>query len=114
MLISGGVNVYPAEVERALAHIPGVEEIAVFGMPSEAWGDEVVAVVFGPRLADLDALAAAARELVGAYKAPRRILLSPQPLPRTATGKIMRAGLRDLFLALSEGAAAPVVAPAGA
>jgi fatty-acyl-CoA synthase len=100
MLISGGVNVYPAEVERALAHVPGVEEIAVFGMPSEAWGDEVVAVVYGPNLPDTAALSAAARDLVGVYKAPRRILRSPDPLPRTATGKVMRAGLRDLFMAL--------------
>ncbi|GLS99061.1 acyl-CoA synthetase [Sphingobium jiangsuense] len=102
MLISGGVNVYPAEVERAMARIEGVEEAVVFGMPSEKWGDEVVAIVHGPTLASGAALIPQVRELVGAYKTPRRILLSPDPLPRTASAKIRRQGLQELFLSLPD------------
>ncbi|HEY0914764.1 MAG TPA: class I adenylate-forming enzyme family protein, partial [Solimonas sp.] len=52
MLISGGVNIYPAEVERALAQIPGVVETLVLGLPSERWGQEVAAIVYGPSITD--------------------------------------------------------------
>src|SRR3546814_20728271 len=51
MLISGGVNIYPAEVERAMAQIPGVVECVVLGLPSERWGQEVAAIVHAPTLA---------------------------------------------------------------
>jgi fatty-acyl-CoA synthase len=102
MLISGGVNVYPAEVERAMARIEGVEDVVVFGMPSKKWGDEVVALVHGPRLVSGSALIPQVRDLVGTYKAPQRIILSPDPLPRTASAKIRRQGLQELFLSLIE------------
>lgn len=105
MLISGGVNVYPAEVERAMAQLPGVEEVAVLGVPSEQWGDEVVAIAYAPVVTDSTVLVDAVREMVGPYKAPRRILLSPEPLPRTASAKIRRQGLPELFANL-EGEAA--------
>lgn len=47
MIITGGVNVYPAEVERAMSEIPGLAEVLVFGRPDVQWGERVVAVVFG-------------------------------------------------------------------
>ena len=100
MLISGGVNVYPAEVERAMAQIAGVEEVVVFGMPHDSWGDEVVALVHGPSLADGEGLKAAVRDLVGPYKTPQRIVLSATPLPRTASNKVVRHGLQELFAQL--------------
>lgn len=103
MLISGGVNVYPAEVERAMAQIPGVDEVVVFGIPSEQWGDEVVAIVHGDPKLDGAALIGQVRDLVGTYKTPRRILVSPAPLPRTASAKIRRQGLQELFAALVKG-----------
>jgi fatty-acyl-CoA synthase len=101
MLISGGVNVYPAEVERAIATLDGIEEIVVLGVKSERWGDEVVAIAYAPTLQHMDRVVAQARELLGAYKTPRRIVSSPTPLPRTATGKISRGDLQALFAALS-------------
>ncbi len=101
MLISGGVNVYPAEVERAMSSIPGVDEVAVLGMPSRRWGDEVVAIAYAPSLDSVDGIVQRARELLGAYKAPRRIVLCPSPLPRTASAKIARTELRSLFLTLA-------------
>ena len=90
MLISGGVNIYPAEVERALASIPGVLECLVFGVPSERWGEEVAALGHAPTLSDTAALIERARELLGPLKAPKQIHLSPDPLPKTASGKIAR------------------------
>lgn len=97
MLISGGVNIYPAEVERALAQIPGVVETLVLGLPSERWGQEVAAIVYGPSITDGSGVLERAREMLGAYKAPKHLRLSPQPLPRTASNKIARTGLQELF-----------------
>jgi len=97
MLISGGVNVYPAEVERAMASLPGVVEVAVLGLPSQTWGDEVVALVHAPSLDDPAPILRAARELLGAYKAPKQVRLSLAPLRRTASNKIARAGLAELW-----------------
>ena len=101
MLISGGVNVYPAEVERAIATAPGVLEVAVIGVPNERWGDEVVAIIHGPSITDTEALLTNCRDLLGKFKTPRRMVLSPDPLPRTATNKIQRKGLDQLFIALA-------------
>jgi fatty-acyl-CoA synthase len=97
MLISGGVNIYPAEVERALAQIPGIVECVVFGLPSERWGQEVAAILHGPSLHDPVVLLDRARGLLGPMKAPKQLRLSPQPLPKTSSGKIARTGLEDLF-----------------
>ena len=101
MLISGGVNIYPAEVERAMAQIPGVIECVVLGLSSERWGQEVAAIVHGPSLADPAAVIEQARALLGNYKAPKHIRLSPQPLPKTASNKIARTQLVELFTQLS-------------
>ncbi len=97
MLISGGVNIYPAEVERALAQIVGVLEVAAIGLPSERWGQEVAAIVYAPGLSDAARILEQARELLGPYKAPKHLRLSPQPLPKTVSNKVARSGLDALF-----------------
>ncbi len=102
MIISGGVNVYPAEVERTMSALPGVLEVVVIGLPSDEWGEEVVAIVHGDGAAD--ALIGGARALLGSYKAPKRIRISPAPLPRTTSGKIERRDLAALFHGLAEAA----------
>jgi fatty-acyl-CoA synthase len=102
MLISGGVNVYPAEVERAMAAIDGVVEVAVFGLESRTWGDEVVAVAHAPSIADPALIIVAARALLGPYKTPKQVRLSPTPLARTVSNKIARAGLAELWNALGD------------
>ncbi len=102
MLISGGVNVYPAEVERAMGTIEGVVEVAVFGLESRTWGDEVVAVAHAPNIADPALIIAAARDLLGPYKTPKQVRLSPTPLARTVSNKIARAGLAELWNALGD------------
>ena len=90
LVISGGVNVYPAEVEAALADAPGLTDIAVFGRPDERWGQRVCAAYVG----DVDevTLAALAAERLSPSKRPKEYERVTR-LPRTATGKVRRAEL---------------------
>ncbi|QQV77667.1 AMP-binding protein [Sphingomonas aliaeris] len=98
MIVSGGENVYPAEVEAALREHPAVLDCAVFGLPHDKWGEGVTAAVeVRPNHSvTADALIAFARGHLAAYKIPRRIELDIV-LPRTATGKVQRGALRATF-----------------
>lgn len=99
VIVSGGLNVYPKEVEAVLAGLPGVEDVAVVGVPSSAWGEEVVAFVVGPRTSEEDLRRAAAAELVS-YKIPKRFIRL-EKIPRNELGKVSREGL------LAEGVVPP-------
>jgi acyl-CoA synthetase (AMP-forming)/AMP-acid ligase II len=91
LIITGGFNVYPAEVENVVAAQPGVRECAVFGLPDDRWGEVVVAVVSaeaGVRL-DPDELRGQVRSLLGGVKTPKRIEVVEE-LPRNDTGKILK------------------------
>jgi malonyl-CoA/methylmalonyl-CoA synthetase len=91
LIITGGHNVYPAEVEAVLARHPGVVEVAVVGLPSAEWGETVVAYVVGdPDLVSLRELAAAE---LAPFKCPREVRLI-DGLPRNALGKVVRSELR--------------------
>lgn len=90
LIITGGVNVYPAEVENVLGALPGVEDIAVYGVADERWGQRVCAAYVGD--AEPDALDAGARTLLSPAKRPKEYHRLPA-LPRTSTGKVRR---RDL------------------
>ncbi len=99
LIVSGGENVYPAEVEAALLAHPRVDEAAVVGEPDAQWGSRVVAVV---RLEDgtsgdgvEDELRAFCRARLAGYKVPRAVRLVTEPLPRTASGKVRRGAVRD-------------------
>ena len=97
MIVSGGENVYSAEVENALYSHPAVEECAVFGIPHEVWGEAVHAVVLpraGYSVTEV-ALIAHCRTLIAGYKCPKSITVSATPLPRSGAGKILKAPLRD-------------------
>lgn len=87
LIISGGVNVYPLEVENALRELDGVDDVAVFGRPDEGWGQRVCAAVVGQ--VGEAALAAHARERLSPPKRPKTWVLVDE-LPRTATGKVRR------------------------
>ena len=96
MIISGGENVYPAEVESVLASHPAIAEVAAVGAPDEKWGEIVVAVCAlkpGQSL-DLEALRAFAGEKLARYKLPQRLEIVAA-LPRNTTGKILKYQLRD-------------------
>jgi len=90
LVITGGVNVYPAEVENVLSAHPGVTDVAVYGVPDEQWGQRVVAAIVGT--ATDDELDAWARERLTPPKRPKEYRFLDD-LPRTATGKVLR---RDL------------------
>lgn len=93
MLISGGRNVHPQEIESCLAACPGVLDVAVTGRPDPAWGDLIVALVVGPVAPD-DLLAHARHHLPSAAR-PRKIV-ALERLPRNAAGKLERTALRRL------------------
>jgi fatty-acyl-CoA synthase/long-chain acyl-CoA synthetase len=99
MIISGGMNIYPAEVEAALDGSPDVYEVAVFGVPDEQWGESVRAVVV-PARAEVteDDVLTFARQHVAGYKVPRSVTFSAE-LPKTGSGKVLKRQLRDEFLA---------------
>lgn len=90
LIISGGVNVYPAEVERVLGELEGVDDVAVFAMPDERWGQRVCAAVVGA--ATEEQLREAARERLSPAKRPKEYHRL-DALPRTATGKVRRLDL---------------------
>jgi acyl-CoA synthetase (AMP-forming)/AMP-acid ligase II len=94
MLISGGENVYPAEVERVLGEHPAVVEAAVVGLKSAEWGEVPKAYVVRREDVDAAALQAFARERLARYKVPKEIEFI-EALPRTASGKVLRRDLRE-------------------
>jgi len=101
MIIAGGVNIYPTEIESALLTHPKVGDAAVFGIPNEDWGEEVKAVVepaagveAGPALAD--ELAAFCREVLAKYKCPRSFDFIAE-MPRDPNGKLFKRKLRDPY-----------------
>jgi len=103
MIISGGVNIYPAEIEAVLAEHAAVGDVAVIGVPNEEFGEEVKAIVqiSSPSIdrdAVTDELMAACRERLAGYKRPRSVDFIDE-MPRTGTGKILKRDLRDPYWA---------------
>lgn len=92
MIITGGLNVYPVEVEQVLEAQPGVRAVAVAGLPSERWGEEVTAFVVADGSLDTADLAAAAAAELAPYKRPKRYVLVDD-LPRNHMGKVLRSRL---------------------
>ncbi len=95
LIISGGVNVYPLEVENALREVPGVTDVAVFGTPDADWGQRVCAAIVGT--ATEAELAAHARAVLAPAKRPKDYV-SVAELPMTATGKVRREALGSLVV----------------
>jgi acyl-CoA synthetase (AMP-forming)/AMP-acid ligase II len=98
MIISGGVNIYPAEIEAVVHQHPGVLDVAVFGIPDEDWGESVYCIVQPktPGGLDLDDLSQFVAARVAGYKRPRGYELRDE-LPRTDAGKLLKRLLRDEF-----------------
>lgn len=98
MIVSGGENIYSAEVEAVLATHKAVQEVAVLGLPDPIWGEAVHAVVVpaaGTAAPTLDELAAFCRGKLAGYKIPRHLHLHGGPLPQSAVGKILKTALRQ-------------------
>ncbi len=99
MVISGGVNIYPAEIENVLVNCPGVRDCAVFGVPDDEFGESLVAAIeaepeLKPAAADI---AAYLEKRLARFKVPKRFVFHDS-LPREASGKIFKRKLRDRYL----------------
>lgn len=98
MIVSGGENIYPAEVERVLEEHPAVGEVAVIGVPDETWGEVGKAIVVpkpDTEVAEADVLAFC-RDRLASYKCPKSVEVVTE-LPRNATGKVLKRQLREPF-----------------
>jgi acyl-CoA synthetase (AMP-forming)/AMP-acid ligase II len=100
MIISGGENIYPAEIERVLAEYPDVADVAVVGVPDDTWGEVGKAIVVPkPDVEfDGDALLAYCRQHLAAFKVPKSVTVVAD-LPRNATGKVLKRQLRQPYWA---------------
>ena len=94
LIISGGVNVYPAEIERVLANLPGVQQVVAFGVPDETWGQRVC-VAIGGNVSEEQVREFAAEQLSGAKK-PKSVFVASS-LPTTHSGKVDRVATVALF-----------------
>jgi long-chain acyl-CoA synthetase len=99
MIITGGENVYPAEVESVLSTHPAVLEVAVIGVPDERWGEAVKAIVVPREGAQADAamLIAHCQGQIANYKVPKSVDFRFEPLPKTGPGKVAKRLLRDPY-----------------
>ena len=96
MIITGGFNVYSAEVEQALLAHPDVQDCAVIGLPDDKWGERVTAVVQlqpGRTLVDPEELIAFVKARIGSVKAPKQVEIWPD-LPRSKVGKVLKPEIR--------------------
>jgi long-chain acyl-CoA synthetase len=97
MIIRGGENIYPAEIEGIIHEFPGVAEAAVIGVPDEVYGESVVAFVVpmpGESL-DAEAMIAHVKNNTAPFKAPRKVIMA-ESLPKSAVGKILKRELRQM------------------
>jgi acyl-CoA synthetase (AMP-forming)/AMP-acid ligase II len=96
MIVSGGVNIYPAEIEKVIAADSTVAEVAVVGLDDDEWGERVHAfIVARPgKTVDPERVLARCRGALSGYKVPRGITLMDE-LPRNASGKILKKDLRE-------------------
>jgi len=99
MFVSGGLNVYPAEVERVVAAFPGILECAAFGIEHPRWGEQCAVVVRAADAVDEDALEAHCRANLSDYKVPRTVLHTDDPLPRGMSGKVLRGQVEERYAA---------------
>ncbi len=99
MIITGGENVYPREVEEILFTAPGVQECAVVGIPDKEWGEKVTAfiVLHKDRKIDIEDLKAFLKKHVSAFKVPKKFLIVDE-LPKNTTGKILKREIRKQFV----------------
>ena len=106
MIISGGENIYSAEVENAISLMPGVAEVAVIGIPDAKWGEAVHAIVVPRAGADLttEAVIAHCRTQIAGYKCPRSVEFRDTSLPLSGPGKVLKRELREPFWKADENA----------
>jgi len=98
MLISGGLNVYPAEIERLLAPLPGMVEVAVIGVPDERWGETPAVIAVGdPELVTAQTVLDACTGALADFKLPRYLVVRDEPLPRNMSAKVQKRELMNTY-----------------
>jgi fatty-acyl-CoA synthase len=97
LIISGGLNISAAEVERVLCEFPGVVEALVFAAPDQKFGETPFAVIHGPAEVDVSLLIEHCNVNLSNYKVPRYVVWSAEPLPRLATGKLSKPSVRATY-----------------
>ena len=102
IIISGGLNIWPIDIENAIAEIDGVLEVAVIGAKDERFGETPMAIIHASRAIDPAEIVAWCNARMADYKVPRYIVLEPQPLPRLATGKLAKRELKDRYANAAE------------
>jgi fatty-acyl-CoA synthase len=105
MLISGGLNVYPAEIELVLAALDGVAECAVIGVPDRKWGETPLALVRALPGATIDrsTVLEHCRSQLADFKLPRHVVVIDEPLPRGMSGKVLKRELREQYREIAGG-----------
>ena len=104
IVIRGGENIYPGEIEQAAYKVENVHEVVVFGEPDSAMGEELVMVAYAQPGTSLDEaqLRSSLNERLAGYKVPRTIIISPEPLPRNASEKLHKLKVREHYLKETE------------
>jgi fatty-acyl-CoA synthase len=97
IIISGGLNISAAEVERAVAEFPGVEEVVVIAAPDPKFAETPMAVLYANAPVDVAGLIAHCNGRLADYKVPRYVVVEPEPLPRLATGKLSKPAVRAKY-----------------
>jgi acyl-CoA synthetase (AMP-forming)/AMP-acid ligase II len=99
MIVSGGFNIYPAELENVICELPSVIEVAVFAIPDDRWGESpaAVCVVDDPSRLTEQAVIDICRDRLGSYKKPSKVVLTTEPLPKSPVGKVLRKVLREPY-----------------
>jgi len=101
MIISGGFNIWPAELENIILNHPAISEVAVFAVPDERWGETpaAICVVEDGVSVSAEAVVALCSEALGSYKKPSHVYFQAEPLPKSPVGKVQRKQLRESFWA---------------
>lgn len=94
MIISGGENIYCAEVERIISIISGISEVAAFGLPDNRLGEKLAVAIVGSTAVSAERIQKHVTEHLGAYRAPAKIFIQQAPLPRNAAGKVDKIRLK--------------------
>lgn len=97
IIISGGLNISAAEVERAVSEFAGVEEVVVIAAPDDRFGETPMAVLYATAEVDVAALIRHCNERLADYKVPRYVAVEVEPLPRLATGKLSKPAVRQKY-----------------
>jgi long-chain acyl-CoA synthetase len=98
MVIRGGENIYPVEVESCIIEHPAVAEVTVFGVPHDSWGEELAATVFTAAAVTEEEIRAWVAARLAGYKVPSYVRFEAGPLAKNATGKILKKQIRQQFL----------------